>query len=281
MALTIGTGPFGERSAGTFNVSPAVPPNQTIEGPAHTLYWEPSPKRVRVEVAGEIIADSTRVKLLHETGLTPVYYFPEEDVRDDVLEASDHHTHCPFKGDASYHHVVVGDRRIENAAWYYPEPLDETPPIQGHIAFYWDKMDRWFEEAEEVGVHPRDPYHRIDVVGSDRHVEVIVDGETIAESDRPVMLFETGLPPRFYLPLEDVRSELLQDSDHHSECPYKGTASYHSVKTGEDLHEDLVWYYPEPRSEVAGIAGLLSFYNEKVDLIVDGEPWERPVTRFS
>ncbi len=273
MALTIGTGPFGERPAGTFN--------QDISGPARTLYWEPSPKRVRVVVAGETVADSTRVKLLHETGLTPVYYFPQGDVRSDLLEPSDHRTHCPFKGDASYHHVVVGDRRIENAAWYYPEPLDEAPPIEGHIAFYWDKVDRWFEEDEEVGVHPRDPYTRIDVIQSSRHVEVIVGGETIAESDRPTMLFETGLPPRFYLPPEDVRSELLVDSDRHTECPYKGTASYHSVKAGEDVHEDLIWYYPEPHDEVAGIAGLLSFYNEKVDLIVDGEAWERPVTRLS
>lgn len=273
MALTIGTGPFGERPAGTFN--------QDISGPAHTLYWEPTPKRVRVEVAGETVADSTGVMLLHETGLTPVYYFPVEDVRDDVLAPSDHTTHCPFKGDASYHHVVAGGRRIQDAAWYYPEPLDETPPIDGHIAFYWEKMGHWYEEDEEVGVHPRDPHHRIDVLRSARHVEVSVDGQTLAESDRPVVLFETSLPPRFYLPREDVRSDLLVDSDRHTECPYKGTASYHGVRTDGGLHEDLVWYYPEPRDEVARIAGLLSFYNEKVDLVVDGEPWERPVTRFS
>lgn len=273
MALTIGTGPFGEQAAGSFN--------QRISGPAHTLYWEPSPKRVRAVVGDQTLADSTRVKMLHETGLTPVYYFPAEDVRQDLLEPSDHTTHCPFKGDASYHHVVVGDRRIDNAAWYYPEPLEDAPPLAGHIAFYWQKVDHWYEEAEEVGVHPRDPYHRIDVVRSDRHVEVRIDDETVAESDRPVMLFESGLPPRFYLPREDVRIELLVDSDNHTECPYKGTASYHSVKTGRQLHEDLVWYYPDPHEEVARIAGLLAFYNEKVDLIVDGQAWERPVTRFS
>ena len=273
MTLTIGTGPFGPQSAGTFNF--------TREGPRHALYWEPSDRRVRVVFKGESIADSRSVMLLHETGHLPVYYFPLADVRSDVLEPTDHSTHCPFKGDARYWSVRVGDRVAPDAVWNYEEPIDGCPPIAGHVAFYWDRMDHWYEEDEEVFVHPRDPYHRVDVVPSSRHVRICVDGELIAESDRPMMLFETGLPPRYYLPLDDVRDEVLVPSDSHTRCPYKGIASYWSVKTSEGVHEDLGWYYPGPIEEAGRIRGLVAFYNEHVDITCDGEELERPVTRFS
>ena len=134
MALTKETGPFGERRGGTFNFDTSVLK-------AHTLYFEDCPKRVRAVFNGETVADSRRVKLLHETGHLPVYYFPEEDLRHDLLEPSDHTTHCPFKGDASYWSVRVGDRVAENAVWSYPEPLESAPPLAGYAAFYWDKMD--------------------------------------------------------------------------------------------------------------------------------------------
>ena len=120
MTLTIGTGPFGKQSHGTFNFDTGV-----LQ--PHTLYFEDSPRRVRVMFNGETIADSKRVKLLHETGHLPVYYFPKEDVRMDLLEESDHTTHCSFKGDASYWSVKVGDRVAENAVWSYPEPLEDAP----------------------------------------------------------------------------------------------------------------------------------------------------------
>ena len=178
MALTVESGPFGERSKGTFNFDTGVLS-------AHTLYFEDSPRRVRVKFGGETIADSKRAKLLHETGHLPVYYFPEEDVRMDLLEESDHTTYCPFKGDASYWSVRVGDEVAENAVWSYPEPIDSAPPLAGYLAFYWNKMDHWFEEDEEVFVHPRDPYHRVDVLDSSRYVRVSVNGEVIAETERP------------------------------------------------------------------------------------------------
>lgn len=126
MTLTIGTGPFGPQTAGTFNFTRA--------GPAHVLYFEDSPRRVRAELNGETVADSQRVRLLHETGLLPVYYFPRDDVRMEFLVPSDHTTHCPFKGDASYFSVKVGDRVAENAVWYYPEPIESCPPIAGYVA---------------------------------------------------------------------------------------------------------------------------------------------------
>jgi uncharacterized protein (DUF427 family) len=274
MTLTIGTGPFGKHSSGTFNFDTSV-----LQ--PHTLYFEASPRRVRVVFNGETVADSRRVKLLHETGLLPIYYFPEEDVRTDLLEETDHTTHCPFKGDASYWSVRVGDTAAENAVWSYPEPLESAPPLAGYLAFYWRMMDAWYEEGEQVFVHPRDPYHRIDVLDSDCHVKVMLNGELIAETDRPKILFETGLPPRYYIPPEDVRTELLLPSETQTFCPYKGGASYRSVRAAGETFEDLVWYYPEPTPETAKMQGCLCFFNEKVDLEVDGEAHERPQTQWS
>ena len=137
MALTLGTGTFGEKSAGAFNFEVTAPWD-------HALYLEDSPRRVRVVFGGENVADSRSVKLLHEIGHLPVYYFPQQDVRMDLPEATDHTTHCPFKGDASYWSVKVGDTVAENAAWGYPEPIDSAPPLAGLIAFYWREMDAWF-----------------------------------------------------------------------------------------------------------------------------------------
>jgi uncharacterized protein (DUF427 family) len=269
MGLMYGNGPLGKKPAGTFNFEP--PPS------GRALYLEPTPKRVRVEVGGETIADSRRAMMLHESGLQPVYYFPPEDVRADVLESGDRHTHCPKKGDASYYSIRVGDRVVENGAWYYPELLADTPPaLKGLIAFYFDRMDRWLEEDEEIGVHPRDPYHRVDVLGTERHIRVSLDGELLAETRRAVALFESNLPPRWYIPREDVVAE-LEPSDTVTRCPYKGTAGYYSVNGAKDL----VWYYEQPLPEVGRIQGLLCFFNERVDLELDGELQDCPETAWS
>jgi uncharacterized protein (DUF427 family) len=274
MALTVGTGPFGRAPAGAFNF--------TYDAPAHVLYLEASPRRVRVVVAGETVAESTRAKLLHETGLPPVYYFPEADVRGELLQATDHTTHCPFKGEATYWTIRVGDDRRDDAVWSYPEPLPEAPPLAGYLAFRWEAIDEWWEEAERIGVHPRDPYHRCDAIRSERHVVVRIGGEVVADSRRPTVLFETGLPPRFYLPEGDIDLTRLERTGTATSCPYKGTTSrYYTVAAGGERLEDVAWAYDEPRDEVAGIAGLIAFYDEKVDLEVDGEVSDRPVTKFT
>ncbi len=271
MTLTIGTGPFGQQPAGIPNVGRS----------GAFLLFEDSPRRVRATLGKETVVDSRRAKLLHEEGHLPLYYFPEPDVRMDLLEESPQSTHCPRKGDASYWSVRVGEEVAENAAWSYPEPIDSAPPLAGYLAFYFRKMDSWFEEDEEIFVHPRDPYHRVDALESSRHVKVSVGGEVVAETDHPRVLFETGLPPRYYIPPEDVRGDVLLPSDKETQCPYKGTASYHSVEAGGQTVEDLVWHYPDPIPAVAGIRDHLSFFNEKVDLEVDGEPQERPQTQWS
>ena len=271
MSLTLGTAPFGQHPGGVLNVEP----------PERFLFFEDSPRRVRAAFGGETIVDSRRVKLLHEGGLLPVYYFPQADVRMDLFEPTTRTTHCPFKGDASYWTLRVGDKVAENAAWSYPEPLGGAPPLAGYLAFYWNKLDEWFEEDEQVFGHPRDPYHRIDVVPSSRHIRISVNGEVVAESSRAKALFETSLPTRWYLPPEDVRTDLLLPSDKHTRCAYKGLASYCSLRVDGEVLEDLVWYYPEPTREAAGIKDLLCFFNEKVDLELDGELEEKPKTQWS
>jgi uncharacterized protein (DUF427 family) len=273
MALTVGTGPFGQRPDGVFNFE--LPRRKGV------IYFEDSPRRVRGVFAGETVVDSRRAKLLHESGHLPVYYFPVEDVRADLLEPTDHSTTCPFKGQAAYWSVRVGDRVSENAMWGYDEPLDDAPPLAGYRAFYWHKLDAWFEEDERVHVHPRDPYHRVDVLDSSRHVRVLVDGEVLAETRRAKALFESGLPTRWYVPPEDVRNELLTPTDTRTGCPYKGVASYWTARVGDVEEEDLAWTYVEPVRNVAPIAGHIAFYNERVDLELDGERQERPQTRWS
>jgi len=168
--------------------------------PDYKVLFEPSPRRVRVTFNGVTIADSINAQLLFETRHLPVYYFPRADVRMELLTPTAHQTFCPYKGKASYWTVRVGDRTSENAVWGYPDPYDEVAPIRDFVAFYWDRVDHWYEEDEEIFVHPRDPYKRVDVVASSRPVKVILGGETIAETRRARFLFETRLPTRYYIP---------------------------------------------------------------------------------
>jgi uncharacterized protein (DUF427 family) len=250
--------------------------------PDYRITFERSPRRVRVSFAGETIADSTNAHLLFETRHLPVYYFPREDVRMDLLAPTAHASTCPYKGDCSYWTVKVGERVAENAVWSYLDPFEEVAPIKGYLAFYWNKMEHWYEEDEEVFVHPRDPYKRVDVLESSRHVQVILGGVPVADSRRARFLFETRLPTRYYLPRADVREDLLKPSAKVTRCPYKGEARYYSVKIGDQLFEDIVWYYPDPILECPKIRDLLCFYNEHVDEIrVDGVPEPRPVTPWS
>jgi uncharacterized protein (DUF427 family) len=183
-----------------------------MSNPDYKVLLEPSPRRVRVAFNGETIADSTDAHLLFETRHLPVYYFPRRDVRMDLLAPTEHHTFCPYKGTASYWTINVGDQTAENAVWGYPDPIDEVAALADFVAFYWDRVDHWYEEDEEIFVHPRDPYKRVDVVASSRPVRVILGGETVAETRRARFLFETRLPTRYYIPQEDIRMDLLAPS---------------------------------------------------------------------
>jgi uncharacterized protein (DUF427 family) len=267
-----GSGPLSRSPEGKWNFEPP-------RGGA--MYIEPIAKRVRVVLADQTIADSTRALLLSESGHQPVYYFPREDVRSQALEPSDRHTRCPKKGEASYHTLRVGDRVEEAAAWYYPDPLAGAEAIKDHLAFYFHRMDHWFEEDTEVFAHAKDIYHRIDVYPSSRHVRVSLDGEVLADTARAMALFESNLPPRWYLPREDVSAKLVP-SDTVTVCGYKGQASYYSVElpSGE-IVKDIVWYYPEPWHDGGPVKDLLCFFNERVDLEIDGEHHGRPRTDWT
>ena len=252
--------------------------NRLIAAPSPR--WMHSPKRLRVFLGGRTVADSTRAHLLREGG-PPVYYFPEEDVRMDLFTPTDLTKSSPIRGDASHWTVTSGNRVAENAAWTYKEPVPDAAFLAGFVAFEWGKMDAWFEEKEEVFVHARDPFKRIDTVKSDRHVEVVVGGETVADTNEPVMLLEPGHPIRYYLPKADVQMALLRPSETVSRCPYKGEARYYSLEVGGKLVQDVAWSYTYPTPESSKVTGMVCFFNERVDAIyVDGEEVPKPQTTW-
>jgi uncharacterized protein (DUF427 family) len=240
---------------------------------------EPGTKRVRVYLGGQVVADTGQPMLVWEVPYYPAYYFPVGDVRTELLEADGALQHSPSRGDGRTFTVSAGGSTAERAALQYADsPIEELRDL---IRFDWDSMDAWFEEDEQVFTHPRDPYTRVDILTSTRHVRVEAEGTTIAESTSTRMLFETGLPVRYYLPKTHVRMELLTPTASVSHCPYKGQAEYWSVKTGDTVHEDLAWSYPTPLPESLGVAGLIAFYDVKVDVYVDGVLQDRPHTKFS
>ncbi|MFF5989752.1 DUF427 domain-containing protein [Prauserella flavalba] len=236
-------------------------------------------KRVRAVFAGKVVADTTRPLLVWEVPYYPTYYFPREDVRTELIVPTGQTRRSPSRGEGRVSTLRVGEREAVEAVTDYPEsPLEE---LRDHVRLDWDAMDAWFEEDEEVYVHPRDPHTRIDILPSSRHVRVEVNGVTVADSRSPRLLFETGLPTRYYLPKVDVRLDLLEPSDRVTRCPYKGETRYFSVRAGAELVPDLAWTYPTPLPESERIAGLIAFTDELVDVYVDGQLQERPKTKFA
>jgi len=257
-------------SGGQLSGRPPERVNYRIEGPAHKLLMHEFPRRIRATFGGQTVVDTTRAVLLHETGLPPQLYVPIDDLRADLIRPTDHHTYCPFKGTASYWTVAVGDQVAENAIWAYPEPNAESHWLLGYAGFYWEAMDEWYDEDERLEGRLRDPYHRVDVRRSSRPVRVLLGEEVLAETRRPLLLSETGLPNRFYLPAEDVRQDLLEPSDTHTVCQYKGTASYWSVRAGDRKLTDAVWSYPQAEGDSAAVSGYLCFRHD--DLTVEVGP---------
>ena len=231
----------------------------------------PTAKRIRAAFGGQTIADSLQAHLLLETRHVPVYYLPRDDVRMDLLHPTEHTTFCPFKGEARYWSVGVGDRTAENAVWSYEDTFPEVAAIGGHLGFYFDRMDAWYEEDQEVFVHPSDPHVRIDIRDSGRAVRISLGGVTIAESVRARFLFETGLPARYYLPREDVRMDLLFASEKRTRCPYKGEARYFSLRVGDGVVSDVAWTYAHAHLESAAISGYVCFDPKQVDALAGAE----------
>lgn len=241
---------------------------------------EPGAKRVRAYLAGRLVLDTIRPTYVWELPFYPAYYVPVSDVVATLVPTGETE-HSPSRGDADVYDVeVLPGVRASGAAKRYAESPIEALRDLVHVV--WGSMDEWMEEDEPVYVHPRDPYTRIDVLASSRHVRIELDGVTVADSHAPHILFETGLPPRYYLPMTDVRMDLLEPSTSESFCPYKGRATYWSIVVeGGARHDDFAWCYRAPFAESQKIAGMVCFYNERVDLYVDGVLQPRPLTHFS
>ena len=239
---------------------------------------EPVPRRVRAVVAGQVIVDTTAALYVFEKPNYPYFYLPLGDVMPGVLIDEDH-PEVRKRGTARRHTLKVGDVEKPSAARVYGD--DAINGIAGHVKIEWEAVDEWYEEDEQVFVHPRNPYTRVDALRSRRLVRVELEGVVLAESASTVMVYETGLPTRYYFERTAVHFKHLVASDEVTSCPYKGnTSQYWHVTVGETVHENLVWAYDFPTRQLLPIAGLMSFYNEKVDVFIDGQPVVRPVTHF-
>jgi uncharacterized protein (DUF427 family) len=235
-------------------------------------------KRVRALAGGQVLADTITPWLVWEKPYYPMYYFPADAVRAELIPTGGV-AHSPSRGDGVIHDVKLGDVVLAGAGQTFPDsPL---PELKDLVRLDWDAVEDWLEEDEVIGVHPRDPYHRVDILNSSRHVQISIDGVLVADSHQPRILFETSLPPRYYLPITDVRLDLLRQSDLVTHCPYKGAASYWDVALPDGAVRDgVVWGYKSPLAESQKIAGLMAFYDERVDVTVDGVLQERPKTQF-
>jgi uncharacterized protein (DUF427 family) len=240
---------------------------------------EPVPRRVRATLGGRLVLDTTKALYVWEWPNYPQFYIPLVDVNAELLKDDEHAQHV-HRGHTQLYTLAVDDIIRPGAVRVYVDSVIEG--LRETARFEWSALDSWFEEDEEVFVHPRSPYARVDALRSTRPVRIELDGVVLAESSSPVMVFETGLPTRYYLNKTEVNFTHLRRTDTVTACPYKGrTSNYWSVQIGELLHEDLAWSYDFPTRQLAPISGLIAFYNEKVDVIVDGVPLDRPKTHFS
>ena len=264
-------------------------------GELGALRYEPTEKRIRGTLGGTTVVDSTSALLVWEPKrVVPTYAVPAADVAAELIpsgERIDEPAGIPAMGAPQ-----LGDRPVLDPSIPFAvhtttgEPLTaraggaeaaafrpSDPALDGYVLLEFEAFDAWYEKDERNVAHPRDPFHRIDIVHSSRHVLVELDGATLAESTRPCLLFEPPLPVRCYLPREDVRTDLLAPSETRTACAYKGQASYLSTATDDDV----AWYYPEPLREAAEVTGRIAFFNELADVVIDGERRERPVTPWS
>jgi uncharacterized protein (DUF427 family) len=263
MALTWQQGPFGEHPAGRFLLEDALP--------EHILYAEPAGRRMRVELAGTIIAQSDDVTLLHETGRYPVAYFPVVDVDQTALRSSPTRGNHRELGDTHWWSLHIGDRLFDDVAWSHPQPPAHAASLARHLAFVWDAMDAFYEEDEPILGHAADPYHRVDIRASSRRITVDVDGILVADTNAALAVFETGFAPRWYLPRRDVVPGALSEDAHRTLCPYKGVARYFDVVVGHRRLPAAAWSYPDAFPESARLRGYVSFDHQQVAVHVDGE----------
>lgn len=256
MTLTLGTGPLADGAPDTANY--------TLDGPQHKLLFTAFPRRIRATLAGQTIVDSERAMLLHESNIFPVLYFPAEDVSTDLLTRTEHSTHCPFKGDASYWTITAGEDVADNAVWGYETPIDGASWLHGYVAIEWSRVERWYDEDDEIFGHIRDPYHRVDARPTSRHYQIRIDDHLVADTTNAFVVSETGGDNRIYIPAADVTADQLTQSDTTTHCPHKGDTTYwHHPQTDS---RDIAWSYFAPLEEATRIAGHFCFDGPNVEL---------------
>ena len=259
MGLAWQQGPLGGASTGRFLTPEPLP--------SRLLFAEPLRRRLRVKLSGTWIADSEDVILLHEPARYPVAYFPLADVQPGVLIPELRITPHRDLGDTAWFTVNVGERRILRGAWQHTALPGHAGELRDRVAFAWRSMDAFYEEDERIVGHATDPYHRIDIRQTSRHL-VVKDGErVIAETHRPLVLYESGFAPRWYVPREDIDAALLAPAEGETFCPYKGMAGYYDI----GQHKRAAWAYPRVFPEVARIAGMVSFEPGVVEVFIDGK----------
>ncbi len=234
-------------------------------------------KWIRGMLNGQVVVDSRAYQFVWEIPYWPWWFFPREHIDADIVETTDSDGASPLLDGGVRYDLVIEGRTLPGAARGYPDHLE----LGSLAAVDFDAMDHWFEEDVEVFVHPRSPYTRIDALASSRRIVVSIDGVELANSHKPTVLFETGAPERFYLPMTDVNMQLLAENTRRSACPYKGEAAFFDARIGDDTVTDIAWTYTLPRPEATPIAGLVCFYDEKVDIDIDGERQPRPSSHFA
>ena len=258
MGLSWQQGPLAPGAIGHFLVPDPLP--------ERLLYAEPLRRRLRVRFAGEWIADSEHVVLLHEPGRYPVAYFPLGAINDDALELSEHTTHHRDLGLTCWYTVQAGGHSTSRAAWQHTELPGYASQLKGRVAFAWRAMDAFYEEDERIVGHAADSYHRIDIRQTSRRLVVRHGDRVIADSTRPLALYESGFAPRWYVPLAHVDASALTPSLTKTFCPYKGLCSYYDIA---DVR-DAAWSYENAWPEVSRISGMVSFEPDKIDVHLDG-----------
>lgn len=259
MSLMLGSGPLSPDATGLFTRGTTIAPGAS--------YLERLSRRVRGYFGGDLVVDTSTPRLLHAAGALPQWWLPVEDLRGGLLSPTAR-THEGELGRERAWDLHLGERSVADAAHDVVFPARGVADVMGLVSVRFDALDRWLEEDEEVLGHPRDPYHRIDARRSSDHVVVRVGGRVVAETRRPVKLFETSLPTRWYVPLADVRTEHLVRSTTRTVCSYKGVASWWTVAVGGTVVVDAAWGYPAPLREGQDVLDHLCFLGDGVDLDV-------------
>jgi uncharacterized protein (DUF427 family) len=263
MGLSWQQGPLGRNPVGTFVTATPMP--------ERVLFLEPLRRRMSVELGGGIVARSDGALLLFEPARYPVAYFPRGGIADGGLRPSERRTTHPDLGETQWFDVAGGDGQIApRAAWQHVDPPPEAAALRDTVAFAWRGMDAFYEEDERILGHAADPYHRIDIRRTSRHLVVRRDDQVVADTRAPLVLYESGFAPRWYVPRADIAEEALHPLEGQTFCPYKGVASYYDIGDARNA----AWSYRAPFEDVARIADLVSFEPDKVTITIDGEKLE-------